>query len=437
MAWRGRPQPAGSSSLWRGRPRPAGFSSFLAAALAAAQGCAAIQEPPGGPPDTTPPAIVAVSPDSGAVIPGWHGAALIRFNEVVDERSGGSLDKLVTLSPAPRELVVEWKRTAIAVRPKDGWRQGVIYQISLLPGIQDLRNNRQREGRTIVFSTGPAIPSTRLSGTVLDWEQGRLAPRALIEAILLPDSLRYLGVADSAGNFAMGALPRGRYAVRAGLDANNNRRLDLRESFDSATVVLDSTASRTFWAVRQDTVGPSLTRATIGDSASLRLEFNQALPPRPPEAGRVRVLALPDSLPVPVAQVWRLPDYDSVRALERAATAQTPAAAGDTAATRDTAAKAARRDTLLGARPLTPPPSPPRGPALPAGPTPAAPDTSHLARLLRERPRLSNVLVVELEEPLEPGGRYLVLADVANLSGARARSRQLVVVPPRGAPGRP
>ena len=423
------------TTVWRGRLRLERFSSFLAAAMAAAQGCAAIQEPPGGPPDTTPPAIVAVSPDSGAVIPGWRDAAVIRFNEVVDERSGGSLDKLITLSPAPRELAVEWKRTAVAVRPKDGWRQGVIYQISLLPGIQDLRNNRLREGRTIVFSTGPAIPSTRLSGTVLDWEQGRLAPRALIEAILLPDSLRYLGVADSAGAFAMGALPAGRYLVRAGVDANNNRHLDLRESFDSATVTLDSTASRIFWAVRQDTVGPSLTRATIGDSVSLRLEFNQVLPPHPPEAGSVRVVALPDSLPVPVAHIWRLPDYDSVKALERAAAPQPSARAGDTAAAQDTTAGAARRDTLPGARPLAP--RPPLGPTLPASPTPAAPDTSRLARLLRERPRLSNVLVVELQEPMQPGGRYLVLADLANLSGARAKSRQLVVVPARATPGRP
>jgi len=340
-----------------------------------------------------------VIPDSGAVIPGWHQAAVIRFNEVIDERSGGSLDKLVILSPAPRELVVEWKRTAVAVRPKEGWRQGAIYQIALLPGIQDLRNNRLREGRTIVFSTGPAIPATRLSGTVVDWEQGRPAPRALIEAIWLPDSLRYLGTADSTGEFAMGSLPRGRYLVRAGVDANNNRHLDLRESFDSATVELDSTASRTFWAVRQDTVGPSLSRATIGDSVTLRLEFNQALPPQPPEPDRVQVLALPDSLPVPLTQVWRLPDYDSVKALERAAGPQKPAPA--------------------------------------AAGTTAAPDTSRLARLLRERPRLSNVLVIVLQEPMQPGGRYLVLADLANLSGARARSRQLVVVPARAAPGRP
>jgi hypothetical protein len=403
-----------AATAWSRRLRLARPSSLVFAAVAAALACAAIQEPPGGPPDTTPPAIVAVSPDSGAVIPGWRDAAIIRFNEVVDERSGGSLDKLVTLSPAPRELIVEWKRTAIAVRPKDGWQQGVIYQMSLLPGIQDLRNNRSREGRTIVFSTGPAIPSTRLSGTVLDWEQGRLAPRALIEAILLPDSLRYLGVADSAGDFSLGALPPGRYLVRAGVDANNNRRLDLRESFDTALVKLDSTASRTFWAVRQDTVGPSLTRATIADSTSLRLEFNQALPPHPPEPGSVRVLALPDSLPVPVAQVWRLPDYDSARAIERAAAARSPARAADTAATRDTAARVERRDTV-----------------------PAAPDTSRLARLLRERPRLSNVLVVELQEPMQPGSRYLILADLANLSGARARSRQLVVVPARAAPGRP
>jgi hypothetical protein len=373
-----------------------------------------MQDPPGGPPDFTPPVILSTRPDSGAKVPGWRDAVVIQFNEVIDERSGGSLDKLITLSPVPEKLAVDWKRTAIAVRPKGGWRPNAVYQLALLPGIQDLRNNRLTAGRTIIFSTGGEIPGTRMAGTVLNWEEGRIAARALVEAILLPDSLRYLGVADSAGDFVMGAVPAGRYLLQAGMDANNNRRLDPREPLDSVTLQLDSTLTHTFWAFKHDTLGPGLSRVTVADSLTLRLEFNQALPPEPPDSGAVTLLALPDSTPLPLAHVWRLAEYDSLAAAERARQPRPDTARADTA----------RADAGRGARgmPTTTDTTARRQPAQ---------DTSRAARLLRERPKLSNVLVARVPATLAPGGRYLVVTNLANLNGARGTSRQVVVVPQR------
>ncbi|MBI2535851.1 MAG: Ig-like domain-containing protein [Gemmatimonadetes bacterium] len=405
----------------RATRRPAG-QALRVGLLIAAPACAAVQEPPGGPPDTTPPAIDSTRPDSGAVVPGWRDAAVIRFNEVIDERSGGSLDKLITLSPVPEELSVAWKRTAIEVRPKGGWREGAVYQLTLLPGIQDLRGNRSTQGRTVVFSTGGDIPATRISGAVLDWEQGRIAARALIEAVQLPDSLRYVGIADSVGEFVMGSMPTGRYHLLAGVDANNNRRFDVREPFDSLTVQLDSTVSHTFWAFKHDTLGPGLSRVAIADSATLRLELTQVLPPEPLAAlaaNAVTVLALPDSAPVTIASVWRLAEYDSLTAAERGR--RGPAA--DTTVA-DTARAAEAADTAG-----RPPAPGQRGET--ARPRPSAADTSRAARLLGERPKLSNVLMVRLEQPLAPGGRYLVLTNLPNLLGVRGAGRQVLVVPER------
>ena len=387
-----------------------------------------MQEPPGGPPDATPPAIDSTLPDSGAVVPGWRDAAVFRFNEVIDERSGGSLDRLITVSPVPDQVSVAWKRTAIEVRPSDGWRAGAVYQVTLLPGVQDLRGNRLTQGRTVVFSTGGEIPATRISGTVLDWEQGRIAARALVEAIQFPDSLRYVGVADSVGEFVMGAMPPGRYLLMAGVDANTNRRLDFREALDSLTIQLDSSVTHTFWAFRRDTLGPGLSRVTIGDSVTLRLELTQVLPPGPPPSGSVTVVALPDSTPVAVAAVWSVAQYDSVAAAERNQRgAQPDTAAADTAA-------AAARDTA--ARPIAPvrPPAPEIATGQRADTTAArraAADTSRAARLLRERPKLSNTLVVRLERPLAPGSRYLVRTEVPGMLGVRGAGRQVVAVPER------
>jgi hypothetical protein len=54
-----------------------------------------------------------VTPDSGAVVPELDDAVRIQFDEVINEQSGGGLDKLVRLSPRVDELDVNWKRSAI------------------------------------------------------------------------------------------------------------------------------------------------------------------------------------------------------------------------------------------------------------------------------------------------------------------------------------
>jgi hypothetical protein len=51
--------------------------------------------------------------------------------------------------------------------------------------------------------------------------------------------------------------------------------------------------------------------------------------------------------------------------------------------------------------------------------------------LLRERPKLSNTLVVRLEQPLSPGSRYLVRTDLPSMLGIRGEGRQVLAVPAR------
>ena len=62
----------------------------LALAALALAACAKLGDPPGGPPDTTPPTVVAVRPESGAVVPDFHGDAVVQFDEVIDEMAGGA-----------------------------------------------------------------------------------------------------------------------------------------------------------------------------------------------------------------------------------------------------------------------------------------------------------------------------------------------------------
>ncbi|MBI4421588.1 MAG: carboxypeptidase regulatory-like domain-containing protein, partial [Gemmatimonadetes bacterium] len=335
------------------------FPPFVAALISS---CATIQEPPGGPPDFAPPLLVSVAPDSGAIIPGFKDAAAFRFNEVVAERPGAPLEQLFVVSPRPRTLVVSWHREEITVEPREGWRPGVAYQLILLPGITDLRNNRLTTGRTIVFSTGGPIPATTVAGRVVDWEGGTAAARALIEATHLPDSLVYWGMADSTGRFSLSALPPGEYVLSATVDKSGNRLREYREPFDSLLIRLDSTLEHTFWAYTHDSVGPRIRAVSRLDSLAIRIEFNQMLRPGSLDSGAVTVATLPDSAPAVVAELLPQAAYDSAQARRPAAGAADTARAarpapGDTAA--------APPEPLAPSRGAPPAGSPVPGPAAP------------------------------------------------------------------------
>ncbi len=398
----------------------------LLAALAS--GCATIQEPPGGPPDFTPPIILSVSPDSGAVVDGFRADAVFQFDEVISERSGGGLENLVRLSPRHEEISVSWKRSRITVKPKGGWNASAIYHLTLLPGVTDLQNNRLDSTRTVIFSTGGPIPDTRLSGTVIDWEGGRAAGGALIEAVLIPDSLVYTGTADSVGDYTLTAIPSGTYLVYGTIDQNNNRQRDGREAFDSARVVVDSTAAQVLWTFAHDSVGPRITAASI-DSVTIRVSFTQKLSPNPRDTADISVFALPDTVQLSVASVWLPAAYDSVRSEEAAAAAAAEAAAaaaqGDSAA----AETPVLPDSVADARPLPVPPARERERPTPADSAAVPADTSAADRLLAERPRLNDELIVRLLAPLTPGTRVLVVANATNVSGAASEAQAVLAVP--------
>ena len=191
-----------------------------AAVLGLLVACARMGEPPGGPPDANPPQLVSTFPDSLRVIPNFKGDVEFRFNEIVSEGSApnfglgtGDLEKLIILSPTTDVPSISWKKTRIAVRPREGWKPNTVYRIELLPGLVDLRNNRSTIARTVTFTTGAPIPVRFIQGQVVDWSTGRPEVRALVEAALLPDTLRYRTLADSTGKFKLGPLPEGTYLV--------------------------------------------------------------------------------------------------------------------------------------------------------------------------------------------------------------------------------
>ncbi len=381
-----------------------------------------MQPPPGGPPDFDPPILLGVTPDSGTVADSLEDHLVFQFDEVVSEQSGGGIENLFELYPQTPELIeqvdVDWRRNAVAVRPVGGWKPNLVYQVTLLPGVADLRNNRIEESRTVIFSTGGPIPDTRVSGILLDWENGTVGVGALVQAMLLPDSLTYSTTADSVGEYVLTALPVGTYVLTGAIDANRNRRRERLEPFDTVTVTVDGQSEHVFWAVTQDTTGPQLRSSESLDSITVRLLFNQKLEPGDPSLASFAVWALPDTVPVAVAAAFTAATFDSIVTAERvfrdslarleqdslaalADTLDTPADTGDVAEPAVSVLEIAQ-DTL--------PPSP-------------------AELLLQQRPALSDRLIIRLAEPMAPEARFLIDATARNVIQAESTSRTLLIVP--------
>ncbi len=402
---------------------------LIALAGVALGACARTGDPPGGPPDVKAPVIIGVYPESGAVVADLHADAVIQYDDVIDEMGGGGtaggttgaatgLATKVLLSPTRGPYKVSWHRSAIHVKPAEGWKPGRVYHLEILPGISDLRRNSTKERHSIVFSTGPPVPQSELQGTVVQWVEQHILANGLVRAQLLPDTIAYLAVTDSVGHFRLDAIPPGRYLVYAIVDQNNNRQRDRREAYDSGFVTLDTTASVGLWTYAHDSLGPRVRQVEALDSTTARLTFSEPLDPAQPlDSLALRVLALPDSTPVKVTRLYSSADYDSVAARERAV-------ADSIRAATDTTKKPAPppKDTTIDTTGRV-------APSRPESPKPAI-DTSAVRALLRQRPVPQDRIVMRVETPLKPEGKYYVeVRGARNLNGARADGHTVLVVP--------
>jgi hypothetical protein len=314
--------------------------------IVAVVACASQGDPPGGPPDSLAPTLVGIVPDSGAVNV-RPSRVEFRFDEVVSERPAGatSLEQLVLISPSDGLPRVDWRRRSIAVRPRRDWQQNAVYTVTLLPGITDLRGNTMKTGAAVLFATGATIPDTRVAGTLYDWVAGTVARAGAVEAIALPDSIIYVARTDTTGRFVLAHLPPGAYALRAWVDANNNRELDPREAYDSTSIALRDTASVTLLAFVHDTLPPRINTVQVVDSMTLRVELNQPLDPEQTvDTARFRLTA-PDSSATALRAVVPADAWERARAdsLARADTTRRPPAR---------AAPPGQRDSVVLPRPV-------------------------------------------------------------------------------------
>ena len=344
---------------------------------------------------------MATIPDSLAVLPDFSGDVEFVFNETVSEGGSpnmglgtGDLEKLVILSPTEKVPKVRWKRSRVTVRPAEGWQPNRVYRVQLLPGVMDIRRNASDSNTIVTFTTGAPIPTLHLTGRIWDWTTARPARSALVVALLLPDSLRYRMLADTAGRFDFGPLPSGDYLVLGAIDQNRNFKLDGREAWDSVRQPRDSSAVPELWLFPHDTVGPATLqgrrdRFALGDphlhptprpDPALHAQRRARGPPPRFRPGRSRVAAAQGRARLALPPAARRTRLDRAETGAGTGTKRPAAAGADT----------------------TPP----------------------------SRAALFTTLLLRVTEPWRPAGKYVIEIDsVRNANGATARVRGPLEVP--------
>jgi hypothetical protein len=378
-------------------------------------GCAQIGSPPGGPEDHSAPHLLRISPDTNAL--NAHPKSVqLQFDEIINERparGGDNLSALFLISPQRGRVDVKWHRSRIEIKPRRGWMANTTYVITQLAGVADLRGNADSVLHQYIFSTGPTRAAAFIRGNVFDWATGQPSPKAYVEAIHLPDSLTYGVYADSVGRFVVNYLPPGRYLVRGIVDANNNRVLDRRELFDSATVVLTDSASHELLAFVHDSVGAGLAEVDVRDSVTLRTRFDRPLRPNVPLPASRFSLRGADSSVVPIASVtlgtvFEKAQADSAKAKEVA----------------DSITRARQADSIARANPRAARPSAPPPPA-----RRATRDT--IPRPKMTAPIPETYAIIKLGRALVPATTYRLRADSLRSLMNIARSSDRIFITPR------
>ncbi len=202
-------------------------SGFIAAAsLLILYACANPGTPTGGPIDTTPPVVIGSSPKEYA-INNKKTKVVINFDEYI--KLDKPNEKVIISPPQLQQAEIKTSGKKISINLLDSLKANTTYTIDFSDAIQDNNEGNPMGNYTFSFSTGTAIDTMEVSGTVLNAED--LEP---IKGILvglqsnLNDSafvkLPFERVArtDSKGHFVIKGIKRGKYHVFALYDSDMN-----------------------------------------------------------------------------------------------------------------------------------------------------------------------------------------------------------------------
>jgi hypothetical protein len=365
------------------------------------------------------------------------GSITFEFDEVISETPRGvpKLADIVAVSPSKGAPGVAWRRNSLVVTPRGGLRPNTTYTVNLLPGIADLAGNADSTGRTLIFSTGAQLATGYIRGIVFDWMAAKPAPRALLQAIALPDSDTYTTAADTAGEFRLQNMPPGRYHLRAIIDQNRNRTLDTRELFDSVTITLTDSVQREFLAIVRDSLGPGIASVEPRDSLSVRVTFDRAIDTALVVLPSHFTIKKSDSTAFAIRQVLTSKDVEKLQA-----DSIQSKHVQDSLKQKQTADSVRRADSVRavasGVKPARPPTAPTgRRPGAATAPPPSRGDSTRRAERRPLAPIPNLVYVLLLERPLSEASSFRLRAiDMRGIGRVTRSSDRVFQTPKRAKP---
>ncbi|WP_303309676.1 Ig-like domain-containing domain [Hymenobacter sp. BT730] len=226
-------------------------------------GCAAISSPEGGARDTVPPKLVSTQPTDRAV--NVTGRTIrLEFSEPVQVKD---LTKNLLVAPLLSEAnkyKVREERNAIELQFEKPFEPNTTYSFNFREAISDITESNPATDVILSFSTGAALDSGSVKGSVRDLLTQ--APAADVSVVLYPEAdtanIRrgrpyYLARTDKEGQFTLRNLKEGRFRLFALADKNQTSRyeegekiaylpemLTVRPGIDSVQLLLTRPDSR-------------------------------------------------------------------------------------------------------------------------------------------------------------------------------------------------
>jgi Bacterial Ig-like domain len=240
-------------------------------------GCAAISSPEGGPRDQVAPKLVSTDPKNGATNVKQQNLRLT-FSEPVQLKE---LTKNLLITPSiPEEnpYKIREERNSVELRFDKPLDANTTYVFNFRDAVTDITESNPARDVIVAFSTGAALDSGRVSGSVTQLLSGQ--PEADITVALYPagdttDVRRhrpyYQTRSDKSGNFQLRNLREGSYRIYALLDKNNNSRYDEPERI--AYLPAPITIQPRLDSVRLVTVRPDSKRPLILSQQTAPTQF--------------------------------------------------------------------------------------------------------------------------------------------------------------------
>ena len=189
------------------------------------------QAPTGGKKDTIPPVVTAVSPALGALnVPVHDTKVVFSFNEYVTVKEPKAIYLSPPLKKQPR---FKLKGKSVVVYFEEDLQPNTTYTLDVTGAIADNNEGNKFPGYTAVFSTGSAIDTMLLTGTVVDCNTLKPIQGATVMLYKDPaDSAVFLrrpyasARTDDWGYFSLRNIQDTLYRIYAVVDGNGNNLYD-------------------------------------------------------------------------------------------------------------------------------------------------------------------------------------------------------------------